>query len=1106
VIRYRFLISLLLTAGCSGERDGQLFRLLSARQTGIAFENTITTNDSVNVQTEVYVYNGAGVAIGDVNNDGLSDIFFSGNMVSSRLYLNKGEMRFEDVTQRARVGTNRWASGATMVDINNDGNMDIYVSMSGAERSNGSERANSLFINNGDLTFTESAARYGVADTGFTTHSVFLDYDGDKCLDLFVLNNSPRDFSRGAENSHPTGVRGETPGSHNELYRNSCAGTFTNVSSEAGILRTAGYGLGVVVSDLNRDGWPDIYVSNDATPNDVVYVNNKDGTFTDKAGRWIKHGSFAGMGVDAADFNNDGWVDILQVDMMPHAASRRKRISGFMSYERMLQNRRRGFRDDYSVNTLQLSNGVTKEGDVVFSEIARLAGVAATDWSWSALFADFDNDGSKDVYITNGYPKAVNDLDYQTAIFDIRRRSGSASRRAALDLLKSLHPYREPNYIFRNLGDLTFADMSAEWGVADSSFSYGAAYGDLNNDGRLDLVVSNINSPALIYENVGGGAEPPHYLQIRLEGSSPNVAGIGATVTVTAGGKKQYFEYSPYRGFMSTMDERIHVGLGGTSRVDTLEIVWPDSRRQVLTGVASDRIVTVRHADAADPTSQRVPDLTVDHYFTQANNSRGIPYTHVTGTMVDFSVQPLLPYMISRQGPALATGDLNGDGLDDVFFGAGAGGPGQVFVQRKDGSFTPTGQPFAATGSSEDWGALFFDANGDTLPDLYVAAGGYQIPEGSPLYQDRLYLNLGSGRFQLAPDALPTMTTSKAAVRAGDFTGDGRVDLFVGGRLSPRKYPQPTRSYLLRNDGGRFTDVTEQVAPELARPGGMVTDALWIDFDGDRRLDLVTAGEWMPIQFYRNEGTRLRDVTAGTRLPPARGWWYSLTSGDFNGDGRPDIMAGNLGMNYTYSTSVESPFGVYAGDFTGNQTIDVVFTQRIDGTEYPFAGKLPLGDEIYSLGLRFLTYGSFAQANISQLFTPSQMQSAVHHQTDTFASVYLQNGGNGTFTASKLPSLAQISPIRAIAAHDVDGDGNLDAIVGGNLYDTEPNTPRADAGNGLWLKGDGKGRFSPVAPSKSGLLIPRNVSNLAVITTLAGKSLLVTNTGDSVQTFAIRKR
>src|SRR5687767_11239094 len=524
---FALLIPVVLSAGCDREsREPPLFNLLSADRTGVSFANTITTSDSLNVQTDVYVYNGAGVAVGDIDNDGLPDIFFSGNMVSSRLYLNKGEMRFDDITERARVGTRRWAAGATMVDINNDGFLDIYVSVSGRERTQPEERANLLFVNNRNRTFTEAAAQYGIADTGFTTHSVFLDYDGDGCLDLFVLNNSPRDFSRGADISHPAGVRTDSAGSdgsYNELYRNSCNGSFTNVSKAAGILRKAGYGLGVAVGDLNRDGRPDIYVSNDATPNDVLYVNNGDGTFTDKAGRWLKHASFAGMGVDIADFNNDGWQDILQVDMMPRDLSRRKRMSGFMTYGSVMETRARGFRDDYSANTLQLSNGVTQNGDVIFSEIARLAGVSATDWSWSALFADFDNDGHKDIFISNGYPKAVNDLDYQTAMFRLRRTGGAASRRAGFDSLEKLHAYELSNYVFRNAGDLTFADRTREWGMDRPSISYGAAYADLDNNGTLDLVVNNINAPAFVYENVAPftGDEAQHYLQVRLQGETP---------------------------------------------------------------------------------------------------------------------------------------------------------------------------------------------------------------------------------------------------------------------------------------------------------------------------------------------------------------------------------------------------------------------------------------------------------------------------------------------------------------------------------------------------------------------------------------------------------
>src|SRR2546426_10003438 len=516
-------------------------------------------------------------------------------MVSSRLYLNKGNMRFEDITQAAGVGTKRWATGATMVDINNDGYLDIYVSVSGPERSQGKDRANLLFLNNGDRTFTEAAARFGIADTGYTTHAVFLDYNGDGCLDLFLLNNSPKDFARGAADTHPLGVRSDSPGGYSKLYRNNGDGTFTDVSHEAGMLEQVGYGLGVAVADLNGDGRPDSYVSNDVAPNDVLYINNGDGTFTDKAGAWLKHTSFAGMGVDIADFNNDGWPDILQMDMIPAALDQRKRMSGYLTYGGRIELRRRGFRDDYDVNSLQLSNGVTKSGDFVFSEIASLAGVAYTDWSWSALFADFDNDGSKDIFVTNGYPKAANDLDYQTAAFGARR---AGDHRKALSLLKDLRSYRLSNYVFRNNGDLTFTDKTKAWGMDQPGFSFGAAYADLNNDGKLDLVVNNIDAPASIYENVKPRDDSSHYLQIRLQGEPPNMRGIGSTLVLTAGGQKQYLYQSPYRGYMSTVDDRAHFGLGAATRVDSLEVIWPDGRYQLLTDLAVDRMVTVRQHDA----------------------------------------------------------------------------------------------------------------------------------------------------------------------------------------------------------------------------------------------------------------------------------------------------------------------------------------------------------------------------------------------------------------------------------------------------------------------------------------------------------------------------
>ena len=1114
LMRCALVVALLAVAGCRPERAIRpLFKLLTPARTGVTFANTITTNDSVNVQTEPYIYNGAGVAIGDIDNDGLPDIFFSGNMVSSRLYRNTGDMRFEDITKSAGVATNRWATGATMVDINNDGYLDIYVSVSGSERSKGQDRANLLFINNGDRTFTEAAARYGIADTGFTTHAVFLDYNRDGCLDLFLLNNSPKDFARGMADTHPLGVQSSSPEGYNKLYRNNCDGTFTDVSRQAGILEQVGYGLGVVVADVNDDGWPDIYVSNDVAPNDVLYINNRDGTFTDKAGAWLKHTSFAGMGVDIADFNNDGWPDILQMDMLPATLKRQKRMSGYLTYGGRLDLRRRGFRDAYDVNSLQLSNGVTPNGDVVFSDVARLAGVASTDWSWSALFGDFDNDGYKDVFVSNGYPKAANDLDYQTAMFGARR---AGDHQRALRLLKELHSYRLPNYVFRNNADLTFTDKTTEWGMDQPGFSNGAAYADLNNDGRLSLVVNNIDGPASIYQNVQPQDDGHHYLEIQLEGEAPNRRGIGSTLVLTAGGTKQYLYHSPYRGYLSTMDDREHFGLGRATRVDSLKVIWPDGRYQLLTGLSVDRMVTVRQGDAAQtkrgatsptsPTSTNLHNL-LDR-FRPMDPLRAPKYKQPETASVDYDVQPLLPYEPSRQGPPLAVADVNGDGLDDVFIGGGEGIPGKLFIQRRDGSFVESvqGQPWVADKDYDDWGALFFDANGDGLPDLYVASCGYQHAPQSRLLQDRLYINKGGGRFVRDTQALPTMATCTASVAAGDFTGDGRLDLFVGGRLTPRNYPYPTRSYLLRNDGGHFTDVTEEFAPDLIRPGGMITAAVWIDFDGDGRMDLVTAGEWMPLQFYHNDGSHLRNVTAAVGLPPLRGWWYSLATADLNHDGRPDLIAGNVGLNFAYTTSPHSRFGVYATDFTGSGTTDIVLTQEIDGTEYPVFGRAKLGPSIYPVALRFPSYGSFAAASVAQLFGTAQLGRALHYQTDTLASVYLQNNGDGTFTSVELPTLAQIAPIRGIIVDDVDGDGNLDLIVAGNLYDTEPNTPPADAGNGLWLKGDGRGHFTPVPPVESGFLAPRDVTGLALVKTPAGKAVLVASYGDSLQAFTIVKR
>ncbi len=1109
--RFALWTALFVVGACGQDHGPRRFRLLSPGHTGVTFANTITTSDTHNIQSDYFIYNGGGVAAGDIDNDGLPDLFLSGNMVSSRLYLNQGGMRFADITAAAGITTDRWATGATMVDIDADGYLDIYVSVSGPEWTPGARRANLLFLNNGDRTFTEAAARYGIADTGFTTHAAFLDSDRDGDLDLFLLGNSPHDFARGAAEIHPAAVRGTSPATYGQFYRNNGDGTFSNVSREVGVLREVGYGLGVVVADVNRDGWPDIYVSNDDTPNDVLYVNNRDGTFTDKAGAWVKHASFAGMGVDVADFNNDGWPDILQTDMLPAAMSDRKRMSGAMTYGTLLEYRSKGFRDDYQVNTLQLSSGVTPAGDIRFSDIAYLAGVATTDWSWSALFADWDNDGHKDIFITNGYPKAANDYDYQREMIRVKQRGRESrvAQREGLELLQRLHGYRVPNHVFRNEGDLRFTDRATAWGMDQAGYSYGAAYADLNNDGTLDVVVSNIDAPAFIYEGVRSRADTTHFLQLQLRGDGANRRGIGATLIVTARGQKQYVYHSPYRGYMSTMDDRAHFGLGSAARVDTLEVIWPDGRTQVLTGLEVDRMVTLNQGEASRKGTTSPSVHQPRPVFQSVDARRAVPYLHRQHSLIDYSVQPLLPYEPSSHGPPLAVGDVDGDGLEDVFVGGGAGAPGRLFLQRADSAFRESaaekGQPWLADAEYEDWGALFFDANGDGRLDLYVASGGYHRSPVSRLLHDRLYINQGGGRFVRDTQALPKMPTSTAVVAAGDFSGDGRPDLFVGGRLVPRSYPDPARSYVLRNDGGRFTDVTDSVAPDLIRSGGMVTAAVWMDFDGDGRLDLVTAGEWMPLRFYRNDGARFRDVSAAMGLGggATRGWWYSLATGDFNHDGRPDLVAGNLGWNSMYATPPEGKFGIYAADFTGDRSTDIVLTQEIGGTEYPLFGLAKLSPSIYTLAIRFASYASFATVPVGRMFDAAQLRQAVHYQTDNLASLYLQNTGGGAFTATPLPTLAQIAPIRGIVAEDVDGDGRLDVIVAGNLFDTEPNTPRLDAGNGLWLKGDGRGGFTAIPPATSGFLAPGNVTGLALIHTPAGKAVLVANHGDSLQAFSI---
>lgn len=1094
-----------LLAGCSAEeKPDPLFVSLPSDETGITFENTILVREGFTFSEFPFLFNGGGVAIGDINNNGLSDIFLAGNMVSSKLYLNKGDFQFEDITETAGVETDRWISGVSFIDINNNGRLDIYLSVMGAPGTAPEDRRNMLFINNGDETFTEAASEYNLDYNGFTTHSVFFDYNGNGYLDLFLLNNSPGSFAR-ARNARVT--EEEVP--HDEhgfdaLYRNNGDGTFTDVSAEAGILRKTGYGLGVVVADFNRNGWPDLYISNDITPNDVLYLNNGDGTFTDRAPDLLRQTSYAGMGIDAADFTNNGWPDLMQTDMMPEEVNNRKLLSGGNSYERFQRQREMGFFHYYSKNALQWNNGVDANGDPIFSEIGRMAGVAYTDWSWTALFGDYNNSGYKDLMVTNGYPKAVNHFDYLFALSRAGQFGTEESRRQRADQIYDDHYGIEVhNYMFKNTGSLIFENVSGEWGFSTPGFSYGAAHADLNNDGSLDIVINNLDAPSSVYRNRAAGLTGNHYLQVKLEGEYPNRQALGAEVIITAAGKKQYIYHTIHRGYQSTIDSRIHAGLGQAGVVDSLEVFWPDGRYQLFREVQPNQMLTLHQRDAVE-LKRSAPFQPVEQQkFTASDDQLGLEYHHTEKPFVDFIVQPLLPYQVSNIGPKLAVGDVTGNGLDDLYIGGTAGVTGQLYLQQENGTFVQTGrrQPWDADGNFEDTAAVFFDANGNGRLDLYVGSGGYQFSPVSDMLQDRLYINMGDGRFLKDDRALPRMLSSTSVAAPGDFTGDGQLDLFIGGGLVPGNYPEPARSYLLRNDNGRFTDVTDELANGL-HPG-MISDAVWMDFSGNGRPDLVTAGIWMPIRFYENTANGFSDVTDKTGLPPTMGWWYSLAKGDFNGNGHDDLVAGNLGLNHNFQTSAEKPFGVIAGDFGRNMSPDIIFTIEENGIDFPFFSLATLSRAMPDLMERFPGFSSFANASIQQVVAPEQLNNARKYRVDTFSSMMFTNHGNGRFTARELPQEAQAAPIKSMIVDDVNGNGHPDIIAAGNILKSHPDIPRTDAGNGIWLRNDGHGNFQPESPYQSGLKASLDVRDLAIIQTPGRKAVIVANNDGPLQVFII---
>ena len=1100
------LTALLLLAGCSSPKNDPdaLFRLLPAERTGITFSNDLTENDTLNVLAFEYVYNGGGVGMGDVNGDSLPDVYLTGNQVPSRLYLGRGDLRFEDVTEQAGVGTDRWATGVAMADVNADGLLDIYVGASGL-----GDRANLLFVNRGNgpdgvPRFAEEAAAYGLADTGYTTHAAFFDYDQDGDLDLYVLNATNDDVYPNVP--RPKRVRGEAP-STDRLYRNNGDDSFTDVSMEAGVT-IEGYGLGVAVHDFNLDGWPDVYVANDYLSNDFLYVNNRDGTFTNRIADYLKHQSNFAMGADAADVSGDGLADLVVLDMKPPGKLRQKQMSGAMSYDGYRLALSRGYEPQFMRNTLQLHYGLAPDGQPRFGDVGQLAGIHETDWSWAPLLADFDNDGRRDLFVTNGYRKDLTDRDF------VSYRQASATGRTQADFARAMLPAirelpgaKTANFIFQNQGDLAFADRTSAWGLSRPTYSNGAAFADLDLDGDLDLVINNLDEEAHVYENRANEltGQPRHFLRVRLEGPAQNRAGLGADVRLYHGGHQQAHRHAVQRGYQSTVEETVHFGLGEDARVDSLVVMWPDGRGQRLTDVRADQTLTLAYTDAVSgtprPASSNEPAL-----FENVTVRSGLDHRHQENAFIDFNYEPLLPHLYSRNGPPLTVGDVDGDGLEDAFVGGASQQAGHFFLQGRDGRFQK--RPLEYDVKKEDLGALFFDADGDGDLDLYVASGGSEFPPRSRFYQDRLYV--GDGRGGFTPDSLafPSMPTSGGAIAAGDYDGDGDLDLFVGGRVVPGQWPYPPRSYLLENRsalGGppRFADVTAEAHPGW-RDAGMVTDALWTDFDEDGRPDLVVAGEWMPVRFYRNAGGRFEDVTEETGLAHTSGWWQSLAAGDFDGDGDEDLLAGNLGLNATLKASPEEPVRVVAGDFDRNGSLDAVTFHYIDGEEAPLHARDDLLRQLAPLRKRFPNYRTFAEATSDDVLTPEEQTSAYTLQAELFESSFFENLGGGHFARRALPTEAQFAPLQDMTTGDFDGDGDLDALLVGNFYPTEVVMGRYDAFVGLFLKGNGAGAFMPVQGTTSGFLVEGDARAVERLRTSDGLRVVVTQNDDEVLLFKIR--
>ncbi|MHA4742494.1 VCBS repeat-containing protein [Dyadobacter sp. MSC1_007] len=1113
------LIATLALSGCKKSSESEekkevnegppLFKLLKPEQTKVDFANTLTDGLNTNVLMYEYFYNGGGVAAGDLNGDGLDDLYFTGNMVANKLYLNKGKMVFEDVTAMANVGGRErpWKTGVTMADVNGDGKLDFYVCYSGSVSPESLK--NQLFINKGNNAqgipqFEELAEQYGLADPSNSTQVAFFDFDKDGDLDMFLLNHNPKSLPILDEASTADILKKDDPVTGVRFFRNDPqSGTphFTDITKKAGIHSSPlTYGLGIGVADINQDGWQDMYISNDYSVPDFLYINNKNGTFTDILDSSIGHTSHSSMGNDIADFNNDGLPDIFTLDMLPEDNRRQKLLTGLDNYELFDFNVKMGFHHQYMRNMLQLNEGINKGAkNPVFSEIGQLSGVSNTDWSWASLFADYDNDGWKDLFITNGNLRDFTNMDFVKFMGDhLKRIEGQVKREDVLNLVNQMPSSNMKNYLFQNKKDLTFRNMADAWGLGEISNSGGAAYSDLDNDGDLDLIVNNINKPAFIYQNDSEKHLKNNYLKVKLEGEGHNTLGIGAKVTLYRNGQKQYLEQMPTRGYQSSVSPVLHFGLGNDATVDSLVVWWLSGKEEKVVNPKTNAllVLTEQKARKGKQANQPAQPIFTPTISPVAFKSPGIKTN-------DFKRQPLLINPISFSGPCLKKGDINGDGLEDVFVGGGSGEAAKLYIQQKSGAFTAKSVPaFEADKRSDDCDALFFDANGDGSQDLFVSSGGYAnfMPE-DPLLQSRLYLNDGKGNLTKSTHSLPVMLTSTSCVRAGDVNGDGKPDLFVGGRVVPGRYPEAPRSYILVNDGkGKFTDQTARFSPELERIG-LVTDAAWTDLNGDKKTDLIVTGEWMPISVFINNNGKLENKTTDYFEKPYTGWWNKILLEDLNGDGKEDLVIGNMGLNTQCKASDSEPVEMVYKDFDDNGSIDPIMSFYIQGKSYPYVTRDELLDQMSIMRTRFQDYKSYADATVKEVFTAEELEGAKELKATYLKTAYFERSTNGKFVEKQLPLEVQVSPVYTITSLDYNSDGKKDLLLCGNVSKARLRFGKYDANYGILLQGDGKGKFQYVRQNKAGLALKGDVRSVMPI----GNKLLFGINQQDIKAYQIGK-